>query len=65
VNAATTISKWPQSATIPQWARILGFSEATIYRYHRIGKLKGTKALNGRVTITKEAICAFLKLKVK
>jgi predicted site-specific integrase-resolvase len=59
------ISRWPASAAILKWGALLGYHPTTLYRYYSTGRLKGTKQLNGRVTITKEAICECFNIQAK
>jgi predicted site-specific integrase-resolvase len=59
------ISKWPAESSIPKWSLRLGYNSATLYRYYAKGRLKGRKLLNGRVMVTKEAICECLNIQAK
>ncbi len=55
-------SQWPIESSIPKWSLRLGYSPTTLYRYYAKGRLKGRKLLNGRVIISKEALCECLKI---
>ena len=58
----TNTSTWPRESSIPKWSLRLGYSSATLYRYYAQGRLKGRKLLNGRVIVSKEALCECLNI---
>jgi excisionase family DNA binding protein len=49
-------ARWPRTANMSRWARLLGITDPTIRRYVRLGKLEATRKLNGQFTISKEAV---------
>jgi predicted site-specific integrase-resolvase len=56
-------SDWPKQANLTDWARLLGLSKNTMYKYVGNGKLHTSKQFNGIRLATREAIMACWNIK--